>query len=83
MKVRLLLIDPQNSYNPRNVTDIQRRHLFSGFNWQLYRGQMTEIHAFLSSNMVACFWKASSKIAIYLTKTPFKLSITQYFQREN
>ena len=65
MKVRLLLIDPQNSYNPRNVIDIQRRHLFSGFNWQLYRGHMTEIHAFLSSNMAACFWKASSKRAIY------------------
>ena len=55
MKIRLLLIDPQNSYNPRNVIDIQRHHLFKGFKWQLYRGRMTETHAFLSSNMAACF----------------------------
>ena len=51
MKVRLLLIDSQNSYNPRNVIDIQGHHLFSGFNWQPYCGHMTETHAFLFSNM--------------------------------
>ena len=55
MKVRLLLIDPQNGYNPHNVIDIQHRHLFSGFNWQLYRGYMTEIHAFLSSKCLILY----------------------------
>ena len=59
MKGRVLLIDPQNSYNPRNVISIQRRHVFSGFKCQLYRGHLTETHALLSSNIAACFWKAS------------------------
>ena len=36
---------PQNSYNPCNAIDIQRRHVFSGFNC---RGRMAETSALFS-----------------------------------
>ena len=53
MRVRLLLIDPQNSYSPCNVIDIQRHRLFSGFNRQPYYGkcgrQIMSIEFFLQS----------------------------------
>ena len=34
---------PQNSYNPRNVIDIYRRHVLSGFNCLLHRGRMARL----------------------------------------
>ena len=39
---------PQNSYNPRNVIDIYRRHVLSGFNCQLHRERMAETSALFS-----------------------------------
>ena len=81
MRVRLLLYDPQNSYNPQTAIAIKCHHVFSR-QFQPHRGYMAETHTFLSGNMV--YWchleekdfmfSLQTNRAIYLTKTPLQLN---------
>lgn len=71
-KVRLLLNDPQNSYNPctRTVVYIYMQccHIVGSFNCQLYCGCMAKTHAFLSSNKAAYFSMASQFVLLTYKK---------------